>query len=65
MTAIKLKHPWQLYNAGAVIPEAPAAMAETLVKRGIAEYVTDKAAPSAIREIMSLGKRANYVTKTP
>jgi hypothetical protein len=40
----------------------PENLAALLIERGIAESVT-KAAPSPVREIMSLGKRANYVTK--
>lgn len=63
MTAIRLKQAWKIWPSGHVIPEMPEGQASMLIRRGVAEVVQPKSAPSPIREIMSLGKRANYVTK--
>jgi len=62
MTAIRLKKAWKIWQIGHVIPDMPENLATALIARGIGEAVT-KSAPSPVREIMSLGKRANYVTK--
>lgn len=49
---IRLLIAWNLFSKGHIIPDAPAALAEVLVRSCIAEYVTD-----APRRTLSL-KRA-------
>lgn len=58
---IRLLRAWQMFPKGHVIPEMPAAQAETLVNRGMAEYVKD-VPRSPVREVMRAGQ--NYVAKS-
>jgi hypothetical protein len=62
MTAIRLLRAWKVWPLGHVIPEMPEAQASALIGRGIAEVAREARSP--VREIMSLGRRANYATKS-